>query len=38
MLDAPRSEQIKELSELNRMLADGLITRDEFLQLKHEII
>ncbi len=38
LLDAPRSEQIKELSELNRMLADGLITRDEFLQLKHEII
>lgn len=37
-LQAPQSVQIKELSELNRMLEDGLITRDEFLQLKKEII
>lgn len=37
-LEAPQSVPIKELSELNRMLEDGLITRDEFLQLKKEII
>ncbi len=35
---APKSALIKELSELNRMLDDGLITRDEFIKLKHEII
>lgn len=38
LLAAPKSALIKELSELNRMLDDGLITRDEFIQLKHEII
>ncbi len=37
-LEAPQSVQIKELSELNKMLEDGLITREEFLQLKKEII
>lgn len=37
-LQAPQSVQIKELSELNRMLEDGLITREEFLQLKKEIL
>ena len=37
-LAAPQSVQIKELSELNKMLEDGLITRDEFLTLKKEII
>ncbi len=38
LIAAPKSEQIEELSKLNRMLEDGLITREEFLQLKHEII
>lgn len=37
-LEAPQSVQIKELSELNHMLEEGLITRDEFLKLKKEII
>ena len=37
-LEGPKSVQIKELSELNRMLEDELITREEFLQLKKEII
>lgn len=32
------SSQVKELAELNRMLEEGLITRDEFFQLKKEII
>jgi len=37
-LEGPKSIQIKELSELSRMLDDELITREEFLQLKKEII
>jgi len=37
-LEAPKSTQLKELAELNRMLEDGLITREEFLQLKKDII
>ncbi len=37
-LEAPGSGRIKELSELTRMLDEGLITRDEFLQLKKTII
>ncbi|MEA3544862.1 MAG: hypothetical protein U9R69_06535 [Thermodesulfobacteriota bacterium] len=37
-LEAPKSVQIKKLSELSRMLEDKLITREEFLQLKKEII
>ena len=37
-LEPPRSGQIKELSELNRMLEDELITREEFLRLKKEIL
>ena len=37
-LEDPKSIQIKELSKLSRMLDDELITREEFLQLKKEII
>ncbi len=37
-LEAPKSTQLKELAELNRMLEDGLITREEFLKLKKDII
>jgi hypothetical protein len=37
-LEPPKSSQIKELSELTRMLDDELITRDEFLRLKKEIL
>ena len=37
-LESPGSSQIKELSELNRMLDDELITREEFLRLKKEIL
>lgn len=37
-LESPKSIQIKELSELSRMLDDELITREEFLQLKKNII
>lgn len=37
-LEAPKSVQIKELSELSRMLDEELITREEFLSLKKEII
>lgn len=37
-LESPKSIQIKELSELSRMLDDELITREEFLQLKKKII
>ncbi|MEA3362249.1 MAG: hypothetical protein U9Q61_03145 [Thermodesulfobacteriota bacterium] len=37
-LESPKSAQIKELSELTRMLDDELITREEFLRLKKEIL
>ena len=37
-LEAPKSIPIQELSELGRMLDDELITREEFLRLKKEII
>lgn len=37
-LEGPKSVQIKELSELSRMLDKELITREEFLQLKKEIL
>jgi len=37
-LEQPKSVQLKELTELTRMLDDELITREEFLQLKKEII
>lgn len=37
-LPAPSSHQIAELSELNRMLEQGLITREEFLRLKQDIL
>lgn len=37
-LQAPQSIQIKELTELNKMLEEELITREEFLQLKKEIL
>jgi len=37
-LEGPKSIQLKELSELSRMVDDGLITREEFLQLKKEIL
>ena len=37
-LEQPKSVQIKELTELTRMLDDELITREEFLKLKKEII
>ena len=37
-LEAPKSIPIQELSKLSRMLDDELITREEFLRLKKEII
>ncbi|MCK5825393.1 MAG: SHOCT domain-containing protein [Desulfuromusa sp.] len=37
-LEGPKSIQLKELSELSRMVDEGLITREEFLQLKKEIL
>ncbi|MFK5925572.1 MAG: SHOCT domain-containing protein [Desulfuromusa sp.] len=37
-LQSPESTQIEELSKLSQMLADELITREEFLRLKQEII
>ena len=37
-LELPKSAQMKELSELTRMLDEELITREEFLQLKKGII
>jgi len=37
-LESPESKRIRELSQLNRMLDDELITREEFLQLKQEIL
>lgn len=37
-LAAPKSIQVRELTELNRMLEEGLITRDEFMRLKKDII
>ncbi len=37
-LESPKSAQLKELAELNRMLEDELITREEFLRLKKEIL
>ncbi len=37
-LEAPQSVQMKELSELSKMLEEELITREEFLKLKKEII
>ena len=37
-LESPESTEIKELTKLNQMLNDELITREEFLRLKHKII
>ena len=37
-LEAPKSTQLQDLSELRCMLEQGLITRDEFKKLKNEII
>ncbi len=37
-LEQPKSVQLKELTELTRMLDDELITREEFLQLKKDIL
>ncbi len=37
-LEAPKSIRIKELSELTRMLDKGLVTHEEFLHLKKDII
>ncbi len=37
-LEAPKSTQLKELAELTRMYEDELITREEFLKLKKDII
>ena len=37
-LESPKSNQINELTKLNQMLNDGLITREEFLHLKQKII
>ncbi len=37
-LESSQSKQFKELSELSRMLDDELITREEFLRLKQEIV
>lgn len=37
-LEYPESSQIKELSKLTQMLDDELITREEFLRLKQNII
>jgi len=37
-LEQPKSGQMKELTELTRMLDDELITREEFLKLKKDIL
>ena len=37
-LESSESNQIKELTKLNQMLNDDLITREEFLRLKQNII
>ena len=37
-LESPESTQLKELTKLNQMLNDELITREEFLHLKKKII
>jgi hypothetical protein len=37
-LPAPSSHQIAELTELNRMLEQGLITKEEFMRLKQDIL
>ncbi len=37
-LPPPSSHQIGELTELNRMLEQGLITKEEFLRLKQDIL
>ncbi len=37
-LPPPSSHQIAELTELNRMLEQGLITKEEFLHLKQDIL
>ena len=37
-LESPHSVQIKELSDLNKMLDQGLITREEFLRLKKQVL
>ncbi|MFO7767316.1 MAG: SHOCT domain-containing protein [Pelovirga sp.] len=37
-LPAPSSRKIAELSELNHMLEQGLITKEEFLRLKEDIL
>lgn len=37
-LPPPSSQQIAELSELNRMLEQGLITKEEFMRLKRDIL
>ena len=37
-LAPPESQPLRELVELNRMLDDGLISREEFLKLKKDII
>ncbi len=37
-LPAPSSHKIAELSELNRMLEQGLITKEEFMRLKRDIL
>ncbi len=37
-LQQPPSLHLKELAELNKMLEEGLITREEFLRLKTEIL
>jgi hypothetical protein len=38
LLESPESTQIEELTKLNQMLNDELITREEFLQLKRKVI
>lgn len=37
-LPSPSSHQIAELTELNRMLEQGLITKEEFLRLKQDVL
>ena len=37
-LESAQSVQVKELSELNKMLDQGLITREEFLRLKKQVL
>ncbi len=37
-LEAPGHRQLTELADLKKMLDDGLITKEEFLKLKKEII